>query len=50
MRDQGTINCLCLECHRGKSGRRDLTPGTYASDTSYPVLFSSLQLDTGTTK
>jgi hypothetical protein len=33
----GTSNCLCPECHLVKSGRRDLTTGIYASDTSHPV-------------
>ena len=38
--DQRTSNCLCFECHRGKSGRRDLIPGNYASDASHPVQFA----------
>src|SRR2546427_3668405 len=38
---QGTSNCLCPECHFGKSGRRELISRNYAAHTSHPFSCSS---------
>jgi hypothetical protein len=38
---QDTDNCLCPELYLGKSGRRELITGNYATDVRHPF---SLQL------